>query len=196
MLLRARVLRRVPVLTPPTTRPPTTLQIPLHSLNPRPVPPHNIPNIADPIKVLLQLVNLPQNLVEPRNLRVRGLDQPVRAPKLRLGEDGALPAQVLDAPLHLPHQAVEVPRELCQGRAVEEEDALARGATRGAGGAGAVGGVVEGRLALAEELDFFGGEAELRVGDALRWGGHRGLRGVVAARDWGGGGGPRAPVGG
>lgn len=190
VLLRARVLvRRVPVVmlvVPPAARPPATLQIALHGLDPGPVPAHDIPNIADAVKVLLEFVDLPQYLVEARNLCVGGLDQAVRAGELGLGEHGALLAQVLDAALHLAHEAVEVPRQLRQRGAVEEEHALAGGP---AGGAGRARAVAESRLALAQQLDFLRRQAELRVGHALRRGaGHHGLPGGapegVAARDW------------
>ena len=47
------------------------LQLLLHLLNPLPIAPHNVSDMPYPVEVHLQLINLPQYVVEVRNLRIR-----------------------------------------------------------------------------------------------------------------------------
>lgn len=135
----------------PAACPAAALEVTLHCLYSGPVPPHNLPYIGDPVEIFLQLVNLPQYLMEPRDLRIGGFDQVVCAVVLCLGKRGALLAQVFDPALHLAHQTVEVPRELGQGRAVKQQHALTGGSAGGARGARTIS---ERSLSLTQQLDF------------------------------------------
>lgn len=132
-----------------------TLKLSLQILDPRPVALHNLLDMRNPVKVHLQLVQLPEQRVVPRNLRVRPVNDVPSVVILELREHLRLLAKVPDVLLDAGHEAVEVATKRGEGRAVEEQEALTAGA---AGGAGAAGSVGEGCLALSQDLDFLGGE--------------------------------------
>ena len=52
-----------------------TLQLLFHLLNPLPITPHNVSYMSYPVKIDLQLINLPQYVVKSRNLGVCNLDR-------------------------------------------------------------------------------------------------------------------------
>lgn len=97
MAMSARALRRI--------------QLPFQFLDSRPIPPDNIPDMSYAIEIHLQLVNLPQYLMEARNLRVRNLNGIARPVVLLHDHRLALLRQVVQPRLDLLHQSVEMPRQ-------------------------------------------------------------------------------------
>lgn len=97
--------------------------------------------MAYAIEIQLQLVNLPQNLVEASYLSVRRGNRIPCSVILLLGYLRRLIGEVLHACLDLLHEAVEMATKSCEGGAIEEEEALGGGARccagrRGVGGGG------------------------------------------------------------
>jgi hypothetical protein len=135
------------------------LQIPLEVFDPGAIALDNLFDVCDAVKVHLELVQLAQQLGVARNLRVCTVNDVSGAVVLHLSEHLGLLAEVLNVLLDVDHEPVEVAAQRGEGGAVEEEKALAAGTGRGAGAAGAI----ESCLALAENLNLFVGEAQLRV---------------------------------
>ena len=124
------------------------------------------------IEVHLQLVNLPQYLVELGDLLVGHCNRVAGAVVLLLGHHLRLFGEIVEACLDLLEQAVEVSAQLGEGLVVEEEQALGgreRGGARGR--RASCGGLL---LVMPQQGDFIIGQAELRVGHRVLWDGHRG----------------------
>lgn len=119
-----------------------------------------------PIKVHLEFVKLTQNLRVTRDLGVGAVDDVAGAVVLHLREHLRLLAEVANVVFDASHQPIKVSPESRQRRAVEEQQALAAGATGGSRARRAAG-AAQGRLALTQQLDLFGAEAELRVWDGV-----------------------------
>lgn len=112
----------VPVTMPTTA--PTRLKLRLHLLHPLPIAAHNIPDMPDPIKIHLQLVNLPQDIMEPRYLRVRNRNRVARPVVLLLRDCLRLLREPIEPGLDLLHEAIKVPTQRSERVPVEEEQAL------------------------------------------------------------------------
>src|ERR1700730_9482799 len=112
----------------------TLLNTPLPLVDPLPIAPHDIPNMLNAIEIFLQLVNLPQDIIEARNLGVRHLDRVACTVVLLPRDELRLLGQVVEAFGDLTHQLVEVAGKCCEGGAVEEEESGAGGAGSGARG--------------------------------------------------------------
>ena len=73
------------------------------------VSPDNVSDVTYAVEVELELVQLPHDLVEARNLVVGVVNQIPSMVILLHGNHGGLLREVLDAGLDLHHQSVEVP---------------------------------------------------------------------------------------
>lgn len=100
------------------------LNLALHVLHPLPIAPHNIPNMSNPIKIYLQLINLPQDLVEAGNLGISSRNRIARPVVLLLRHHLRLLREVVQPRLNLLQQAVEVAPERRERRAVEQQQPL------------------------------------------------------------------------
>lgn len=150
---------------PPRTR--TLLHPSLHILHPGPKTLHNLLQPRHPLPILLQLVDLPHNPIQPLNLRIRNLDRITRPVILLPRHQRALLRQPIQPIANLLHQCVEVPRQALQAARVEQQQALRRGAGRRARRTRArchVGGF---HLRAAQDLDLIGVESEGGVGDGV-----------------------------
>lgn len=140
------------------------LQISLELLDPLAVPFDNLLDVSYPVKINLELVELAQDLRVPGDLRVGAVNDVARPVVLDLGEHLRLLTEVADVLLYPGHQPVKVSAESREGRAVEQQQALAASSAGGPGARRASAGAPAQRcLTLAQELDFLRGEAQLRV---------------------------------
>jgi hypothetical protein len=124
--------------------------------------------MSNPIKIHLQFVNLPQYIVEPRNLRIRNRNRIPGPVVLLLSHHLRLLTQIIKSCLYLLHQAIEMAAESCERGAVEEEEALG-GSARSCSRGGSSGGGGGGLLVMAQQGDLVVGQAELGIGDGIGW---------------------------
>lgn len=104
----------------------------LHILDPLPVTPHDIAYVPYAVKLDLELVHLGDDGVEPADLRVGVVDEVAGLVVDGHGDDLRLLRQVVDLGRDLAHQPVKVPAQLRERARVEQQQALRRGAARGA----------------------------------------------------------------
>ena len=129
------------------------LQLLLHLRHPLPIAPHNIPNMSYPIKIHFQLVNLPQYIVEARNLGISNRNRIPGSVVLLLSHHLRLVTQIIESCLYLLHQAIEMAAESCKGGAIEEDKTLG-GSARSCSRGGSAGGGGGGLLVMAQEGDL------------------------------------------
>ena len=122
MSMRGVVGVRVPVRRMPPRR--AGINFPLEILHARPVLLDDFFDVADPVKVHLELIQLADNLRIAGNLFIRPVNDVPSTVVLDLGKDLCLLAEVLDVLLNVGHQAVEVASKLGQRRAVKHQEAL------------------------------------------------------------------------
>lgn len=146
----------------------TLLHPSLHILHPGPEALHNLLQPGHPLPILLQLVDLPHNPIQPLNLRIRNLDRIPGAVILLLRHHRALLRQPIQPVADLLHQSVEVPRQALQAAGAEQQQALRRGARRRARRARARRRARRFHLRAPQDLDLVGVESEGGVGDCVR----------------------------
>jgi hypothetical protein len=77
-----------------------------------------------PVKIHLQLINMPQEVVKPRNLSISHRNRIARPIVLLLRYHLRLLGKMVQSRLYLFHQAIEMPAESGEGGAVEEQESL------------------------------------------------------------------------
>jgi hypothetical protein len=92
---RTSALTVVVVVPMPSTRTAASLNLSLHLFHSLPIRPHNISNMSYLIKVFFQFVNLPQYIVEARNLGVCQSDRITRPVVLLLHNDLGLLSKIV-----------------------------------------------------------------------------------------------------
>lgn len=97
----------VPITVPP--RRTRVFQLAIQLLNALTISTDYVPDVTYAIEVELELVQLPHDVVEARNLVVGVVDQVPGMVVLLHGNHRGLLGEVLDAGLDLHHQSVEVP---------------------------------------------------------------------------------------
>lgn len=142
---------------------PARLQAPLQVLDARAVALDDALDVCYTVKVHLEFLELAHNLGEARNLGVGAVDDVAGPVVLHLRKHLRLLAEVANVLLDGGHEPVKVAAQRRQRRAVEHQQTLAASST----GCARAAGPGESRLALSQELDLLGRQAQLRIGDGV-----------------------------
>jgi hypothetical protein len=123
------------------------------------------------IKIILQLVNLPQYIMKSCNLCIGNRNRVPGSVILLCCHGIRLLGEVVQTCLDLLHEAIEMSTESSEGGAIEEKESL-RGGARGGPGGRAAGSGGSSLLMMAQQGDLVVGQAELRIGHRVGWGSH------------------------
>jgi hypothetical protein len=107
----------------PTART-AVLNLLLHFLYPLSVGSNNIPDIAYPIKIRLQLIDLPQNFMKSRDFGIRNRNRIACSVVLLLCHHLRLLAQIVQTSRYLLQQSIEVPAKRGERGTIKQKKTL------------------------------------------------------------------------